>query len=115
MGRFRSMLVAFQLSVINTILYNMLAWTNTLAYYRISKLRIRSVFIVQAPELTRKYLTTLEKAWMGPTVTVIKKKKGFITSMFESKIVCDLIYLRANIFKILTTSKSCYNDHKMYF
>jgi hypothetical protein len=44
MGRFHRRLVYFLLSATNT-----LARTNTLAYYGIRKLRIRSVFIVQAP------------------------------------------------------------------
>ncbi len=44
MTRFRNKPVSFLLSVTNA-----LAWTNALAYYRIRKLRIRSVFIVQTP------------------------------------------------------------------
>ncbi len=45
-ARLHSKLVPFILSVTNT-----LAKTNTLAYYGFLKLRIRSVFIVQAPGL----------------------------------------------------------------
>jgi hypothetical protein len=44
MARFLSKLVYFILSVTNT-----LARTYTLAYFRIHKLQIRIVFIVQAP------------------------------------------------------------------
>ncbi len=44
MARYRSKLVYFLMLVANT-----LAWTNTLAYHRICKLQIRSVFIVQGP------------------------------------------------------------------
>ncbi len=43
MTRFRNKLVSFLLWVTN-----ILAWINTLAYYGICKLQIRSVFIVQA-------------------------------------------------------------------
>jgi hypothetical protein len=43
MAKFYSKLVSFLLSVTN-----ILVWTNTLAYYRIRRLRIRNVFIVQA-------------------------------------------------------------------
>jgi len=43
--RFRSKLVVASLLSVT----NMLAWTNTLAYYGIRKLRIRNIFIVQAP------------------------------------------------------------------
>ncbi len=45
MARFRYKLVPFILSVTNT-----LAGENTPAYYGIRKLRVRSVFKVQAPE-----------------------------------------------------------------
>jgi hypothetical protein len=45
MVRFRSKLEASHLSITNTQ-----AWTNTLAYYGIQKLRIRKIFTVQAPE-----------------------------------------------------------------
>jgi hypothetical protein len=47
-ARFCSKLVAFQLSVINTSLYKVIAWTNTVSYYRIRKLRILNVFKVQS-------------------------------------------------------------------
>ncbi len=46
MDRFHIKLVSFLLSVTNT-----LAWTNTLAYYRIHKLQIGNLFIVQSPGL----------------------------------------------------------------
>jgi len=52
MAIFCSKLVSFLLVVTNTLAWtNILPCTNKLAYYGIRKLRVRSVFIVQAPGL----------------------------------------------------------------
>jgi hypothetical protein len=49
MAIFQSKLVSFLLSITNPLFWkNILPWTNTLAYYGIRKLQIRSVFYVTA-------------------------------------------------------------------